>query len=169
MSNIKYVIIIGILCLIVGFFIGISTNNSEDPKVVTEVKWIRDTIKVEVPVPVPTPDTEIVYEYVEVPGDNIIIEGDSIYVAPVAIPFESKTYETKDYKAVVEGYKPRLTEMTLYPETKIETITETKYKKPKLQLGIGAGVSYIPSLPAEINKFQPTIQIGIYVPIKTIF
>ena len=165
-NNIKYTLIISLLCLILGFVIGMSINKTKIESKI-ETQWLRDTIEVEIPVPIPTPVEVIKTEYITIPSEQIITQGDSLFIAP--IPIESKTYETKDYKAVVEGYKPKLTEMTIYQNTKVETITETKYKTPKLQLGFGAGVSYIPTMPEGMNKFQPSFNISIYVPIKTIF
>ena len=152
--------------MIIGIVIGFSINK---PETITkiETKWVKDTIEVEIPIPIPTPFEVIRTEFVEIPAEQIIIKNDSIYITPV--PIEEKIYETNDYRAVVEGYKPKLTEMTIYQNTKIETITETKYKTPKLQLGVGAGVSYIPNLPQGINKIQSSINVSLYIPIKTIF
>lgn len=162
----KKTIIICILCAVIGFIIGLSLNRVET-KTERVVKWKRDTIEVEIPVPIPEPYEVVRTEYVELEASLIFNKDDSLSVVP--IPMERKTYKTDDYRAVIEGYKPRLVEMDIYRNTKTETITNTIYIKPKLQLGIGAGVSYIPNVPQGQNKFQPSLNVSVYVPLKTIF
>ena len=47
----------------------------------------------------------------------------------VAIPIEQITYEEEDYRAVVEGFRPRLVELELRPKT--TTITQRVAESPK--------------------------------------
>lgn len=58
----------------------------------------------------------------------------------VEIPIERKTYETEDYKATVEGWRPSLVSMEVYPKTVTRTIT--KVKTPRFSLTVGPGVGY---------------------------
>ena len=58
----------------------------------------------------------------------------------VAIPIERAVYEEEDYRAVVEGFNPRLVEMTVYPEkTIINPITK---KESGWDLSFGPTVCY---------------------------
>ena len=164
--NTKLLLIICGLCLLIGFCLGLSINR-KTIETVTETKYIKDTIEMEIPIPIPEPYEVIRTEYILLENNKIINQNDSISLIPV--PITEKTYETDKYKAVVGGYNPYLKSMTLFETTKVETITETKYKKPLLQLGIGTGVSYIPQLPSDISKFQPSFNISIYVPIVTLY
>lgn len=168
MSNNKLYIIIAILCLIIGFVIGLSINKTEI-KTVTETKIIKDTIETEIPIPIPVPLEMPKTEFIEVETNIITTKNDSISIIP--IPIEQKIYKTDLYKATIEGYKPKLIDIDIYQNKEVQyvTTTETKYKTPKLQLGVGAGVSYLPNVPQGTNKFQPSINIAIYIPIKTIF
>ena len=167
MAN-KLYIIICVLCTILGFIIGTSINKTEI-KTVTETKFVRDTIKEEIPIPIPTPFEVVKTEFVEIEKEVVKYENDTTLKVP--IPIEQKIYKTDKYKATIEGYNPRLLDMEIYENKEIQYVTthETKYKNPKLQLGIGAGVSYLPNLPQGTNKIQPSINVAIYIPIKTIF
>lgn len=65
----------------------------------------------------------------------------------ILIPLSQVEYKTDDYRAVVEGYKPRLVDIELYPKvTRItETVTKLKTPPPKRwALTIGPGVGYGP-------------------------
>lgn len=125
-----------------------------------EVVVVRDTIKVPVPVPVsdgvvdkvvvpPRKDSDTVQNDERTPdGTNVPTEDkkpvdDTPSVLPsgeVEIPIERKTYQTDDYKAVVEGWRPSLVSMEVYPKT--TTITQTKLKKPVFSLSVGPGVGW---------------------------
>lgn len=134
-----------------------------------EVVIVRDTIKVPVPVPV----SDGVVNKVVVPtrknidtvqidertpdGTNVPTQDkdpvdDTPSVLPsgdVEIPIERKTYQTEDYKAVVEGWRPSLVSMEVYPKT--TTITQTKLKKPWFSLSVGPGVGY------DGKEFKPYV------------
>ena len=165
----KKLIIICVLCMLLGFILGLFIRKEEEPKIITEYKEvvIRDTVEVEVPIP--EVDIIIETEYVSIPSETIVIETDSTSL--VKIPIQEKIYETDKYKATITGYNPNLKDMVLYNETVVQTVTNTeyRYKNPKLVLGIGAGVSYMPFVPQGTNKFQPSFNVSIFVPIKTIF
>jgi hypothetical protein len=62
----------------------------------------------------------------------------------VIIPITRNTYKTEDYTAVVEGYRPRLISMELYPKTTTITNTITKIRSPRWALTVGPGVGYGP-------------------------
>lgn len=67
----------------------------------------------------------------------------------VAIPIERLTFETKDYKAIIEGWRPNLISMELYPET--TTITKTVKTRPRFSLTLGTGFGY------DGKNFVPTV------------
>lgn len=62
----------------------------------------------------------------------------------LAIPIERKTYQAEEYKAVVEGWRPQLISMEVYPKTLTVTKTETliQKKRPLWALVVGPGVGY---------------------------
>jgi hypothetical protein len=92
--------------------------------------------------------------------DTLVLAGksDTVYVA-VNIPIEKKIYQTEEYRAEIEGYKPNLTFMEVYKKT--NTITEYKTIETKVDnkfgVGLHVGYDYIPHL----NKTYPTIGVGI--------
>ena len=79
--------------------------------------------------------------------------------AEVVIPITQKKYEDSTYTAYVSGYKPTLDSITIRSRVITHTITETKIKKAyrKINIGIIAGYSYN----AQMNKFGPTIGVGV--------
>ena len=79
--------------------------------------------------------------------------------AEVVIPITQKKYEDSTYTAYVSGYKPNLDSITIRSRVTTHTITETKIKKAyrKINIGIIAGYSYN----AKLNKFGPTIGVGV--------
>ena len=88
-----------------------------------------------------------------VPIRQEVVRIDSVYVNDtifVPIPIEQKVYLTKDYRAVIEGYKANLLSLEIYREQKHtfdsilvnQSTTITKYKRPRLTLSIGPGIGY---------------------------
>ena len=102
--------------------------------------FVRDTIRE--PIPVPIVRTVVRYDTVRVAFPAVdSLPGDS---AAVVLPIERKTYETEDYRAVVEGYKPSLVEMEVYRQSAIVTNTVVQPKRPRWALTVGPGVGYGP-------------------------
>lgn len=67
--------------------------------------------------------------------------------ASVQIPIEQKVYETENYRAVIEGFRPELVSMDIYKKT--EYITIEKQLAPKkwtfgVSFGASAGLYYTP-------------------------
>jgi hypothetical protein len=75
----------------------------------TDTIVVRDTLRDTVLVPVERLVVRVDTLYLHAPGDTVRIR--------VAAPIERKVYATADYRAVVEGFRPVLTEMELYPAT----------------------------------------------------
>lgn len=106
----------------------------------TDTVVVRDTIREFVPVPVV--QTVVRYDTVRValPAADSL-PGDSV---AVSVPIERKTYETENYRAVIEGYKPSLVEMEVYRQSAIVTNTVIQPKQPRWALTVGPGVGYGP-------------------------
>lgn len=110
---------------------------------------IRDTVR----------DTVFVPKYVRIVRVDTVrvqLPGDTVKV-PVSLPIERKTYATDDYKAVIEGWRPEIVEMEVYPATKYitSTRTETLTERPRFGIGIQAGYG------TDGRKLTPYIGIGI--------
>lgn len=133
--------------------------------------YVRDTIRDTVPVPVKTYITRYDTILISTQPRSTGISSDSTKsilhegIETIAlIPIEIKQYRTKDYCAVIEGYKPKLLQMELYNTNAIINNSKLVTKQPRLQFGIGAGVSYDPFS----RKLYPAITAGIYIPLFTI-
>ena len=119
-------------------------NIKSETITVTEVKF--DTIRVSEPYFV---YSEVIrLDTIKIP----IKETDSIEVTFV-LPIEQKTYQDSNYKAVINGFKPNLISLELYPKT--VTVTNTVYKNKRFGVGIHTGIGYTG------NGFSPYIGIGI--------
>lgn len=80
---------------------------------------------------------------------------DSLRV-PVVVPIERRVYVTADYRAEVEGCRPRLVSMELYRQTQV--VTETPVARPR-RWGIGIQAGY--GLAPRTGHFEPYIGVGI--------
>lgn len=97
---------------------------------VVRVDTLRDTVLVPQRVYVSRIDTCMM----EVPGDTVRV--------PVIVPIERKEYKTEDYRALIEGYRPSLVSMEVYPKTKIITQTQIRTVTKKTRWGIGPQIGY---------------------------
>lgn len=140
---------IAALALVVGagsFFLGRYTVKKE---YVTVVK--RDTTFMSVVVH----DTIRLVQYKErVRTDTcfVAVVKDSLIAVPdtirVEVPIEQKTYETENYRAVIEGYRPQLVSMDIYKQTQVITIEKQIAPKKwsfSIALGASAGIFYTPA------------------------
>ena len=82
--------------------------------------------------------------------------GDTVRVE-VEVPIERKVYQTEDYKATIEGFRPALVDMEIYRQTRFITKTETFTVPDKRRWGLGiqVGYAYTP------KGFQPTVGVGV--------
>lgn len=77
--------------------------------------------------------------------------------AAVQIPIEQKVYQTENYRAVIEGFRPELVSMDIYQKEKIVTIEKTIAPKKwtfGFTLGVSGGIFYTP------KGIQPGAGIG---------
>lgn len=114
---------------------------------------LHDTLAVRVPVP----------EQVEVIRRDTcwLVRCDTVQTVdtlrvPVVVPIERRVYVTDDYRAEVEGYRPRLVSMKLYRQTQV--VTETPAVRPR-RWGIGIQAGY--GLAPRTGRFEPYIGLGI--------
>lgn len=144
-----------LLVLLAGAFLaGRWTKPCGTPETVRrDTVILRDTLAVRVPVP----------ERVEVIRRDTcwLVRCDTVLTAdtlrvPVVVPIEQKVYATADYRAVVEGYRPRLVSMELYRQTQV--VTETAAARPR-RWGIGIQAGY--GLAPRTGRFEPYIGLGI--------
>lgn len=118
---------------------------------------VRDTIRLPVPVPM---DKGVVRVETVKPkikpvdernsDEGTVIPEETInepHDAPTAseegfieIPVERKEYVTDDYRAVIEGWRPSLVSIEIYPKT--TTITRTIAKKQRFNVVVGPGIGF---------------------------
>lgn len=108
-------------------------------------------IKADIPDPVTITKTE----YIFVPINDTVRVKDTLYLY---LPRESKTYQTKDYRAVVSGYKPSLDSLTLRIPTTTITKTLTTCVNPYSRWGLSLSVGA--SLSAD-GKIRPALTAGL--------
>jgi hypothetical protein len=103
----------------------------------TDTVTIRDTIRERVPVPVDRVIVRVDTIPVAVPGDTVHIDA--------LIPIERKTYQTVDYRAVVEGFRPALVSLDIYRQTRfidrVQTIRTPDRRRWALALQAGYGLT----------------------------
>lgn len=155
------------VCFMVAYR-GCSPNATPpEPTIQRDTVVIRDTIRP----PVPKPEVITVVRYDTVRPQAKPVEGVTPDLATVTfpedtipritpendviIPITQNTYKTEDYTAVVEGYRPRLVSIELYPKTTIITNTITKTRSPRWALIVGPGVGYGP------NGVQPYVGVTV--------
>lgn len=116
----------------------------------TDTIVIRDTLIKRVPQP---------YRVEVVRTDTVFISVSGEDSVKTVIPIERKEYRDDDYYAVIEGFRPELVSMTVYPKTKYITDTKERIvtKRSRWGVGIQAGYGYAPT----INKPVPYIGVGI--------
>ena len=153
-------VLIILTLLAIGFFAGLFFRGCDGcaPEIVTitvrDTVIVHDTIRPKIPAPLVV--TVVRYDTLKIHADTTIACADSTQPSMV-IPIEQKEYITDDYRAIVEGYKPRLVDIELYRQTvfinKNTTTTITAHPRWAVIAGVGTGWTPI--------GFQP--QIGVNV------
>lgn len=163
------VAMIGLIGLCIGFLLGCLTYKRFKPclelpvvTVVGDTLIVRDTLRMEVPAAVPKGEVRRDTVWLDLrpatpsePDSPATVpegtsEGDT---APrlepdgqLTIPISRKEYKTDDYRAVVEGWRPALISMEVYPKTTTITQTVTRLKKPRWGVAAGLGAGYAPTV-----------------------
>lgn len=118
----------------------------------TDTVWIRDTIRDTVLVPVRRYITRVDTVFVRIAGgtDSVAAE----------IPIERKVYQTDDYRAEIEGFRPSLVSMEVYRQTQTITNTITIPDRRRWSVGLQAGYGLTP------KGLQPYLGIGLQYSIR---
>lgn len=89
------------------------------------------------------------------------LASDTVFVE-VEVPVERKIYQTDDYRAVVEGFRPSLAGIEIYRTTVyVDRETIVRPPVPRWGIGIQAGYGY------NFDRLRPYIGIGIQYNIIT--
>lgn len=101
-------------------------------KVQTDTLIVRDTIREKYPVFVDRWKTRT--ELVEV--HDTVRRNDTLWQA---VEIERRVYQGDDYRAVVEGWRPQLAEIAVFPKTVyLQTEVTQQAPQPRVRLGFGA-------------------------------
>lgn len=156
-----------ILFIISVFLVAIILNGKcKSDKTTEEIKTETDTIVVTKIVK----DTVLLPQIIETTRTEIVslpsAEIDTVLIDMV-VPITQKTYQTDDYKAVIEGYNPQLTLMEVYKKTEyINTTTTIQVKDTrKWSVNVRAGFS------TKLNKdevlgISPQVGLGLNYKIR---
>jgi hypothetical protein len=116
------------------------------PAVTTRVDTlvVRDTLRERVFVPVARQVVRVDTVWLApagrgdtaVNGDDTAADMSDTARLEVVVPIERKVYRTDDYRAVVEGFRPALVELELYPKTTLVT-RETTLSPPQKRWSVG--------------------------------
>lgn len=101
-------------------------------KVVVDTFVVRDTIRIVEPTP--TEEKEVGADTVwmeRIVKDSII---DTVYVR---VPITQRIYEDKRYRAVVQGYQPRLVSLDIYNDKTYVYSHKTIVKPAKMAVSVG--------------------------------
>lgn len=152
-------IIAGIAVLVLVFYIGRHTARTPIPESRVDTLIVYDTIHDPYPVETVRYVTRIdtVLCTLQLPADTVE------RVTYVTLPIEKITYETDDYKAVIEGYKSRLLSMDIYRQTTY--IDRVERYKTKSRWGIGVHVGY--GYDVKNTQLTPYVGLGLHYNILT--
>lgn len=132
-------ITLGILALCAVSYIFGRASSRNAPVLLVETKRdtlvVRDTIREILPVYKDRTITRT--EWVQV--TDTLHHRDTLFVA---LDFERKVYESEDYRAVVEGFRPSLSEIAVYPKTIHITTKETERRRWTFGVSAGPGMLY---------------------------
>jgi hypothetical protein len=145
--------------IIIAFFAGRLTKCCPEvattpPIVRTDTVFRRDTIVIK--------QKEPVAQYV-IRTDTIRVKQthtDTVYVE-VEIPIERKVYKTDDYRAEIEGFRPNLVSIEIYPLTKYITNERLIEVPDRKRWGIGVNAGYGAMLQQGAVKAYPYVGVGV--------
>jgi hypothetical protein len=112
---------------------------------------VRDTIRDTVLVAVERRTVRTDTVWLKSVADTVFVE--------VEVPVEQKIYQTADYRAVVEGFRPRLAEIEIYRNTtyiKESSVAIPRLKRPRWGIGVQVGYGI-----AGGTKPRPYIGLGV--------
>lgn len=139
----------------------------EQPAIVRDtvktVEYIHDTIRLAASEAVGTEQATLplvaVVPQPPSPVDSSVVAPEHPPAAPdsatVEIPIERRTYEGENYRAVVEGYNPKLVDIWIAAPTTTITEVRTKTKHWSVTIGPQVGYGFTP------KGWQPYAGIGV--------
>lgn len=157
----KYLILAAFIAFLAGALSGVVYHRATTPPVETIVRdtvVVRDTIRLEVPKPVKVYITRYDTVKVSTPNDTVDSGATGLELAPtgqIVVSVEQKTYKTDDYKAVIEGWRPNLVSLEIYPKTTTIRETITKVKAPRWAVTVGPGLGY------DGSKIRPHVGVTV--------
>ncbi len=114
---------------------------------------VRDTIRDTVLVPVNRYLVRIDTVRVKIAGDTVYVEAE--------VPIHQRVYQTDDYRAVVEGFRPELVAMEVYRQTHYITKIETVPVPDRKRWGIGLYAGYGATVHGGRVIMVPTVGVGV--------
>ena len=133
--------VVALMVLSLSWWLGKLVNKQQPPVVETQTDtvYIHDTLRIVEPVPTYQEVVKVETEYlVRVVNDTII---DTVYVR---VPISQVVYENNRYKAVIQGYQPRLVSLDIYTDKTYVYSHKTIVKPAKLSLSAGIYGGYGP-------------------------
>lgn len=122
--------------------------------------YIHDTTRIPDPVPVYKTVTRLDTIYMAESGITALPEAapeDSVTAYrpdSLVVPIETTVYKTEDYRAVVEGYRARLTELEIYG-TSLQITKPVVLQSSKWGVGVTAGVA------VTKDGWAPAVTLGV--------
>jgi hypothetical protein len=114
----------------------------------TDTLVVRDTLRDTVLIPVERLTVRVDTVWLTSPGDTVRLE--------VEVPIERRVYATADYRAVIEGFRPELVDMSVFRATTRITRETLLHPTPRRwSAGVQAGYGITPRGPV------PYIGVGI--------
>lgn len=156
---------IGLIGLVIGFLLGCLTFKRFNPcaqlpviAVQADTVIMRDTLRVPIPQPAEKGVTrrDTVWLQIKTADSTKLDTGTNTPAKPlkadtvprlepsgaITIPIEEKVYKTDEYTAVIEGWRPKLLSMEVYPKTTTINTTTTRLVKPRWGVTAGVGGGY---------------------------
>lgn len=129
-------IIAAVALFALGLFFGVKCRPAcpEVPPPRVDTLTVYDTIRLPPPPPV-------VKYLVRTETASLPLVRDTVYVE-VEVPIERKVYETEDYRAEIEGFRPELVSLDIYRRTQLVTQTQTVTVSDNKRWSIGPYVGY---------------------------
>lgn len=118
-----------------------------------DTTYIHDTTYILDPIPVLMYADRTEIQLID--SSDIVIKGDSLIV-----PIETKVYEEKEFRAVVEGYHPKLKELEIY-RTDMQITQPVMARNSRWSLGVTFGPAFTQ------DGVSPAVVIGATYNLKT--
>lgn len=123
---------------------------------IVKIDTLRDTVLVPVTRTVVRRDTVWMYVVRDPSADSLTADS-----ALVAVPIERKVYQTVDYRAEIEGFRPELISMEVYRQTQFINRTQTLTTPDRRRWGFGLQAGYGATIQNGRIVAVPTVGVGV--------